>query len=229
MTLASNLNLLREDIARLAVKFGREPQSIRLVAVSKTKPLADIIAAYQAQQIDFAENYAQEFRDKFKALGALPLTWHFIGHLQSNKSQYVVGQAHLIHTLDRLSLAQTIQKIARKKNIIQKCLIEVKISADKNKTGCSTEELPQLLRALKDLDHIDVLGLMTVASLSATRQQVQQEYQTLQRMRDELNHNQDYRHPLTELSMGMSHDYEDAIAAGATIIRVGTKIFGERK
>ena len=221
MAISDNLTILRKTI----------PAAVRLIAVSKRQSVAAIQSAIAAGQTDFAENYAQEFRDKVSGLHAegghrdpplqnKKLCWHFIGHLQSNKAKYVVGRAEFIHSLDRLSLAKTIQKLASEQGIIQKCLIEVKLSTDTNKTGCAEEDVRQLLAALRSLPNIDVVGLMTVASLHATEEETRSEFRKLRTLRDELG--------LRELSMGMSHDYEIALAEGATMLRIGSKVFGER-
>jgi pyridoxal phosphate enzyme (YggS family) len=226
--IADNLKTLRDEIAELARAAGRDPKSVSLVAVSKTKPVADLRAAITAGQISFAENYAQEFREKCEALSDEALDWHFIGHLQSNKAKSVVGRARLIQTLDRLSLAETIEKLAAKENHVQDCLIEIKLAGETTKSGCAPADAKALLKSLSQFSHIRVQGLMTIGSLTDNTAVTRQEFKSLRLLRDELNATHAYPHPLVELSMGMSSDYPIAIAEGATIVRVGTKIFGAR-
>lgn len=226
--IAENLRILKDEIRAQMLATGRRPEDLRLVAVSKTKPAADILAALQAGQIDFGENYAQEFREKTVALASHPLRWHFIGHLQSNKAKYVVGKALLIHTVDRLSLAQEIQKICTAKNITQDALIEVKLAAEATKSGCAPENVMALLKQLAELDGVRIKGLMTIATLTPEREKTRDEFRQLRLLRDEINAAKIYPVALTELSMGMSADYDLAIAEGATILRIGSRLFGQR-
>lgn len=219
------LHTLLSEISTLAQIHGRSPQDVRLVAVSKTKPTDVILDAYRAGQTAFGENYAQEFRSKRDELTKFPLEWHFIGHLQSNKAKLIVGKCTLIHTLDRLSLAQEIEKIAAAQGIVQSCLIEVKTSKEDSKTGCAPDAVADLLKQLSPLTHISVTGLMTIGTLTDDREKTRREFRLLRELRDELNRATLAREPLRELSMGMSSDYDIAIAEGATLIRVGAKIF----
>lgn len=226
--IAANLSTLKRELQAAAIAAGRDPASVKLIAVSKTKSVADIRAAYEAGQAAFGENYAQEFRDKRAELAALPIEWHFIGHLQSNKAKDVVGKASLIHTIDRLSLAETVNKLAAKQNILQNALIEVKLGAEESKSGCAPKEIPEFLERLAKLSSVRILGFMTVGTLTDDESVTRAEFKRLRELLEDVNAKCVYPAPLCELSMGMSGDFAVAIAEGATIVRVGTRIFGAR-
>lgn len=226
-----NLNRVKMRMALAAETCGRSHDKITLVAVSKTKSVDLIREALCAGQKDFGENYVQEFFVKHQELSEVNtnIQWHFIGHLQRNKVKDVVGKAHLIHTLDRISLAQAIDKQAAAKNLIQDCLIEVKVSSEASKLGCPENDLFAFMQNLNALKHVRVLGLMTIGSLTDDTNLTKSEFSRLCELRDEINLKSLYKNKLTELSMGMSHDFELAIACGATLIRIGTDIFGKRE
>ena len=230
-TLATRLGAVLDEIARAARAAGRDPASIRLVAVSKLQPLEAIAGAIAAGQRDFGENYAQELRDKVRALPSLqPLArevrWHYIGPLQRNKVKYVAGTSALIHTVDSLSLLDEIARRAEAAGIVQPCLIEVNVGAEPQKSGCAPDELPALVDAFRARESgVRLDGLMCIppsGDPEATRAHFRRlaELRAVERERTSL--------PLPELSMGMSADYPIAIAEGATLVRVGTAIFGER-
>jgi pyridoxal phosphate enzyme (YggS family) len=226
--IAENLSALNREIAAAATAAGRDLSSIKLVAVSKTNPASAIRSAYGAGQTAFGENYVQEFRDKHAELSDLPLEWHFIGHLQSNKAKDVVGKASLIHTIDRLSLAETVNKIAAKKNLLQNALVEVKLGAEAGKFGCAPSDVPELLKRISEFESLRILGLMTIGTLTDDPSVTRAEFKALRELLETANAQGLYPAPLSELSMGMSGDFAIAIAEGATIIRVGTRIFGKR-
>lgn len=224
-----NIENLRYKIKECALKHHRNPNRIKLIAVSKTKPYQDIETAYQdAHQIDFGENYAQEFLEKHNLLKNHLLRWHFIGHLQSNKAKMIAGKADLIHTLDRLSLAQSLQKQCEKLGITQYCLIQIKVTDEENKTGCPMEKAIDLIKSLQNFPKIKISGLMSIGSLTSDREKTRKEFHELNRLKNEINKLALTSEPLTELSMGMSQDYDLAIAEGATYLRIGRQIFGER-
>ena len=231
MTSSINLNLktLLQKISDTTLRSRRDPKTIRLIAVSKTKPVEDILIALKEGQSDFGENYVQEFEKKYLSLEMQAIRWHFIGHLQSNKAKDIIGRAHLIHTLDRLSLAEKIEKLCSEKSFVQKCLIEVKLSEEESKSGCPESQLFDFIKTVSSFEHIDILGLMTIGTHTADRDITRAEFKKLRELRDALNEKKTYRHDLTELSMGMSDDFDIAIAEGATYLRVGTQIFGDRK
>lgn len=177
---------------------------------------------------DFGENYVQEFLEKKRTL-ATALRWHFIGHLQRRKAKDVVGEAVLIHSLDSYPLAYEINKEAAKRNLVQNCLLQVNVGGEASKSGVRPDEAPGLLRELSGLKNVSVIGLMTLPPFFENPEAVRPFFRQLRELRDSLNAQGGYRFPLKELSMGMSHDYRAAIEEGATMVRIGTAIFGERR
>lgn len=225
MNISQNLDDLKKKISAIQ-KNNRH--AVKIIAVSKKKPDPDIEEAFRAGQEDFAENYVQEFLEKYATTKHLPLRWHFIGHLQSNKAKFLIGKVSLLHTLDRPSLAKELQRQCEKQNVVQNCLIQVRISSDKTKEGCLPSEVFEFAKFCKNFSRLNVLGLMGMASLIDHQTQIRNEFLSLKKIRDQINAEKIFDHPLTELSMGMSTDFLLAIAEGATMIRIGTKIFGER-
>ncbi len=215
---------VRASIERAAREAGRDPATVRLVAVSKLQPDSAISETLAAGQRDFGENYAQELRDKARAIpGAC---WHFIGPLQRNKVKYVVGVAALIHSVDGPSLLEEIARRAATLGIVQRCLIEVNVGGEAQKAGCAPEELPSLVDAFRASPHVALDGLMCIPP-ALPPEEVRPCFRRLaalardERARTGLG--------LVELSMGMSADFPVAIDEGATLVRVGTAIFGERR
>ncbi len=204
--------------ARLAAVRRGVPEGVTLVAVSKTQPADAVREAYAAGQRDFGENYVQEWRDKAAALADLPeLRWHFIGSLQTNKVKYLAGKVALVHTVDREELGREIAKRWEKAGARARVLVEVNLGGEASKGGCPPEGAPDLVAALRSLPALDVRGLTCIPP---PEDDPRPHFQSLRRLRDRLG--------LAELSMGMSGDYPIAIEEGATIVRVGTAIFGER-
>ncbi|MDO8519134.1 MAG: YggS family pyridoxal phosphate-dependent enzyme [Deltaproteobacteria bacterium] len=204
------------------------PTGVTLVAVSKKKSAREMKEACLAGVWDFGENYVREFLEKKREL-ASALRWHFIGHLQRRKARDVVGEVVLIHSLDSHPLAFEIDKEAAKRNLVQNCLLEVNVGGEATKSGISPDEAEKLLREMSALKHVSIMGLMTLPPLLEDPECVRPYFRQLRELRDSLNAKNAYRFPLKELSMGMSHDYRVAIEEGATIVRIGTAIFGERK
>lgn len=225
--LADRLAELKNDIEQIARSCGRKNRDIKLVAVSKTQPPELIAQAFAAGQIDFGENYAQELNEKKLALSHVPLCWHFIGHLQRNKIKLVCQGGVILHTLDRLSLVQAVNDHCQKNGFVMDCLIEVKLSPDLQKSGCPVDELLDLAREAEKRPALKLVGLMTMGSQTGDKKIIADEFARLKSLRDELNQSGRLKGKLTELSMGMSGDYNIAIQNGATMIRVGTKIFGQ--
>ena len=223
--IARNLEEVRDRIAAAARRAGRDPALVRLLAVSKTVPLEHIQAAVAVGQLLFGENYLQEARPKIAALGPAP-SWHFIGHLQSNKAKAAVGLFDVIHGVDSLKLAQALDSAAASMGARQKILIQVNLAGEASKSGAAPETVPGLLRELGRLPHLHLLGLMTLPPWLADPEAVRPYFRALRELRDRLE--ADLRQPLPELSMGMSGDFEVAVAEGATLVRVGTAIFGSR-
>ncbi len=228
MDLESNLNSVIKRIERAAAKVGRDASEIKLVAVTKRVEPERVIEALEHGINTFGENYAQEFRDKYKVIDQTTdkeINWHFIGQIQKNKVKYIVGKASLIHSLDSLSVAQEINKRAESLGIKVSVLIEVDTGGEESKGGVISSNLEDFLNELSKLPAIDVQGLMTMPPYFDDKELARPYFLRLREIRDTFI----TTFPgLKELSMGMSGDFEIAIEEGATIIRVGTAIFGER-
>ncbi|HBF13680.1 MAG TPA: YggS family pyridoxal phosphate-dependent enzyme [Deltaproteobacteria bacterium] len=220
--------LIQNRIQAACKKSGRHPSEINIIAVSKTKPAEAIYQAHLEGQISFGENYTQELLDKQEILKDLKLEWHFIGHLQRRKAREIVGKVDTIHSLDSYQLAYEIEKLAKKAGKIQKCLLQVNLSSEDTKSGIHHEELSKLLTEISNLAYVKITGLMTLPALFENPEEVRPFFQFLRELRNLMNASQVYKEPLTELSMGMSHDFEMAIEEGATMVRIGTALFGER-
>ena len=225
--IAARWATVRAEIERAARAVGREPSSVLLVAVSKLHPVAAIAAALDAGQRDFGENYAQELRDKARAVAAAggAARWHFIGPLQRNKVKYVVGVAGIIHTIDGASLGEEIARRAAVMGTRQRCLIEVNVGAEPQKAGCLPDEVPALVDLLRAHESLQLDGLMCIPP-AGDPGQTRLHFRRLAQLRADERTRTGL--PLPELSMGMSADYGVAIEEGSTIVRVGTAIFGER-
>lgn len=229
-SITDNLSQIKIQMQETLKANGRNPDSAKLIAVSKTKPAADIVTAYQTGQLDFGENYIQEWQQKATELSTLnTLRWHFIGHIQSNKLKLIAGKIFLIHTIDRLELAQTLQKLCEDRGVNQNILLQIKISEEESKSGCAPRDLPELLKRLSEMPNITVQGLMTIGTLTDDPKKTRDEYRSLKNLLDDCNANKFYRSPLFELSMGMSSDFRIALEEGSTLIRIGTQIFGSRQ
>ena len=215
MDVASGLAHVREKMAQACKRAGRDPASVRLVAVGKTKPVEMLREAQAAGQTIFGENYAQELRTKADALPGAE--WHFIGALQTNKAKLVVGRAALVHTCDRLALAQEISRRAKAAALTQRVLLEVNVGREPQKAGVLPEQTPALLAEVRSLPAIACDGLMCIPPAD---RDPRPHFRSLRQLAHDLG--------LHELSMGMTADYEAAIEEGATLVRVGTAIFGER-
>jgi pyridoxal phosphate enzyme (YggS family) len=215
--IATSLRGVRERIDRACDRAKRDPASVRLVAVSKVQPIEAIREALEAGQRDFGENYAQELREKADAIGS-SVEWHFLGALQTNKVKMIVGRVALLHTCDRPSLAQELNKRAASLGVVQRVLVEVNLAREPQKGGIAPADLPAFVATLRKLPSLRCEGLMCIPP---AEEEARLHFRRLRELRDELG-------VLPELSMGMSADYETAIEEGATIVRVGTAIFGER-
>ena len=224
--LQENLERVRANVAAAAEKAGRDPRSVRLLAVSKTFPLSDILEAHEAGQLEFGENRVQELETKVPN-GTSDIIWHLIGHLQSNKAEKAVELAEYIHSVDSVKLLNKINTAAAKRGKIQKILLEVNVSGEESKFGLSGwDALRETAEHALGLANIQLSGLMTMAPLDADDAVLHSTFGGLREFRDRLE--REFSVTFPELSMGMSHDYPVAIAEGATIVRVGTAIFGGR-
>lgn len=227
-SIADNLFHLRERIMAAARKVNRDPGDIRLVAVSKTVDLERIRQAVAAGVTILGENYLQEAQTKMSALDA-KISWHFIGHLQSKKAAAAVARFDLIHSVDRWKLAQALNQAAQKINKIQEVLLEVNLGREITKSGVSPEEVPSLLKSIAALPALRVVGLMAMPPWFPDPDEVRPYFRQLRELRDSLAHVAVPNVHLQALSMGMSGDFEVAIEEGATLVRVGTAIFGARQ
>lgn len=224
--ITENIKLVREQIERKCLEIGRNPKEIRLIAVSKNFSTDDINSAFENGIEDFGENKAQELISKFEVLGN-KVTWHFIGHLQKNKAKFVVRAAEYIHSVDSLSLANEINKRAGQVNKIQKILFQVKTSEEETKSGIETEEeLISIVEGSGKLKNVEPIGLMTIAPLTDSEQEIRKSFKYLRKLKDEFNRS-GFKN-IKELSMGMTSDFEIAIEEGATMLRIGSAIFGQR-
>ena len=227
MSIAANLEEISGRIAAAARAAGREPDSVRLVAVSKTRPAADVCEAFSAGQVVFGENYVQELTEKAAGLD-IPVEWHFIGHLQSNKVRQIAGLVTMIHSVDRLSLAEEISRQWGKVGRSCDCLVQVNISGEATKSGTTEAEALELVRAVGGLPHIRVRGLMTMPPFFDDPEAARPFFAELKRLSQQIDRERIPGVAMAELSMGMSGDFEAAIQEGATLVRVGTSIFGAR-
>ncbi|VVS91034.1 YggS family pyridoxal phosphate-dependent enzyme [Desulfoluna spongiiphila] len=219
---------IEKQIREAAEKAGRNPDEIRLVAVSKIKPAEMVKEAMDAGQKIFGENYIQEAVAKIEEIGSTSIEWHFIGHLQSKKSKYAAGAFALIHSVDSLKLAREIDKQAAKKGVVQPILIQVNTSGEESKSGTTAEDAVELVREVATLEHIAVKGLMTMPAFFDDPEGARPYFRELRLIRDRIAALGLPGVEMKELSMGMSGDFEVAIEEGATLVRVGTAIFGAR-
>jgi len=227
---------IQEQIRDAAARAGRNPADVRLLAVSKTKSWEEVRDFALLGQVDFGENYVQEALAKTEALETWArdqaqkplLRWHFIGNLQSNKAKFIPGNFSLFHALDSVSLAQKIAKSAEVRGLVQPCLVEVNVDGEESKGGISPSELPTFLEQCQDLNSLEVRGLMCIPAPRPSGSR-REPFALLRALMEKVNASGSYRSPLSELSMGMSSDFEDAILEGSTMVRIGTSLFGERK
>jgi len=213
---------------RAAEACGRPVTDIRLVAVSKTMPVEIVREAIETGMTDFGENYIQEAREKITTLSTYPVTWHYIGHLQSNKAKYAVRMFDLIHSVDSLKLAKALDKYAKKIDKVQEILLQVNVAKEDTKSGVHGEATLQLVKETARLENIAVKGLMTMPPYFNAPDKARPFFAALRHLRDQIKHENIPNITMEELSMGMTGDFEVAIDEGATMVRIGTAIFGER-
>ena len=222
-----NLEVVEENIQRACQRAGRDRESVTLIAVSKTKPVSDIREAMACGIKVFGENKVQEIRDKTAEITE-PLDWHMIGHLQVNKVKYLPGVACMIHSVDNLKLAQEIEKQAEKHDLSMDVLIEVNMAHEDTKFGLAPEDAISFVKEIAPLKHLNIRGLMTIAPYTEDPESNRVYFKGLRELKDKINEMGILEKPMDTLSMGMTGDYEVAIEEGATFVRVGTGIFGER-
>ena len=222
-----NLNTIEDRIRAACSSSGRKREDVRLIAVSKTKPVEMLQEAYACGCRDFGENKVQELVDKYEKLPK-DIRWHMIGHLQRNKVKYIVDKVYLIHSVDSLRLAEEISKEAVKKEVTVSILIEVNVANEESKFGTAAEEAISLVEEIAKLPNIVIKGLMTIAPYVENSEENRLYFAKLKQIYVDIIHKNVDNVFMKELSMGMTGDYEVAITEGATYIRVGTGIFGER-
>lgn len=225
--IAENLKYVNERIQKSCLKAGRDEKEVTLIAVSKTKPVSDLMEAYQEGCREFGENKVQELVDKYEVMPK-DIHWHMIGHLQTNKVKYIVDKVTMIHSVDSINLAREISKEAQKKQVTVSILIEVNVAGEESKFGVSMEEAEPLIRKIALLDGIKICGLMTIAPYVEDEEKNRQYFADLKQLSVDIATKNIDNVNMNVLSMGMTGDYAVAIEEGATYVRVGTGIFGER-
>lgn len=224
-TIAHNIKVIRTQIKEIAQKYARQPDSVQLLAVSKTRPIEDVQAAFAENQHHFGENYLQDALSKIESISEQAIEWHFIGPVQSNKTRQIAENFNWVHTIDRLKIAR---RLSEQRSSEQKPLnvcIQVNVSGESSKSGVSSEDALTLAKEISQLPHINLRGLMTIPASSNDFEQQRQPFRLLRELKDEI---QSQGIELDTLSMGMSNDMEAAIAEGSTMVRIGTAIFGQR-
>lgn len=224
--LAERTQQVKEALAEAARTAGRKTEDVSLVAVSKLHPASDIRALAETGQVDFGENYVQEAVGKQEELADLDVRWHFIGGLQSNKAKFVAGNFALVHSVDSRKLANTLSNKALARDAVQDILLQVNIAGEEQKSGISVENLPELADAVMEMDGVRLRGLMTMPPFFDEPERARPVFARLRQLRDELEGQLGISLP--HLSMGMTGDFVPAVEEGATLVRIGTRIFGAR-
>ena len=228
MDLKNRLENVNDRINKAALKCGRDPENIHLIAVSKTIPANRVKEAIELGVTILGENYVKEARDKFNVLGTYPVSWHFIGHLQTNKAKFAVRLFDLIHSVDTLKLARELDKQAKKVNKFQDILIQINVSKEPSKSGSDIENAANLIKDIVHLENVSLKGFMAMPPFFNNPEKARPYFIALRNLRDQIQKTLPGV-ALNELSMGMTGDFEVAIEEGATFVRIGTAIFGERR
>lgn len=228
MNIRENIARVQERMAAACRRVGRRPESVRLIAVTKTVSAERIREAYQAGLRDFGENRVQEAKEKRPALSDLPITWHMIGHLQTNKAKPACELFHWMHSIDSGRLAEKLQHEAQERRMELPVLVEVNLGEEATKSGVREAEVQPLLEQMSALDNLRVRGLMVIPPFFENPDEVRPYFRRLRKLAEDLAALRLRNVSLGELSMGMSHDFEVAIEEGATMVRVGTALFGRR-
>ena len=225
--LKENLDHVEEEIRKACERSGRSREEVTLIAVSKTKPVSMLEEAYGLGVRVFGENKVQELVEKYDALPE-DIEWHMIGHLQRNKIKYIIGKAALIHSVDSLRLAEAIDKEAAKQNTAARILIEVNVAREESKFGLMPEAVPEFVDKVSEFAHLKVEGLMTIAPFVENPEENRPLFAYLRKLSVDIAKKNAHNTNMSVLSMGMTNDYQVAVEEGATMVRVGTGIFGER-
>ena len=227
--LAARLTAVRERIAAAANASGREPEEVKLIAISKTHPASVIRTLIELGAGDLGENRVQEAEEKIAEIGRDRARWHLVGHLQANKARRAVNLFEVIHSLDSLDLAKRLDRLCGDEGRDKlPVLIQVDLGHEETKSGIDESELTHLVEGLRSLTHLELIGLMTLPPFFDDTEQSRPFFRRLRELRDELGSRRAFGNRKGELSMGMTHDFEIAIQEGATMVRIGTAIFGER-
>lgn len=222
-----NISKVRENIVKSCEKAGRNPEEVTLIAVSKTKPVSAIEEALLSGTLDYGENKVQELCDKYDVLPK-NIRWHMIGHLQRNKVKYLVGKTYLVHSVDSLRLAEQIEKEFAKHNQVCDILVEVNIAQEESKFGINAKETEELIRKIAKFEHVRIKGLMTIAPYTEDPESNRDYFREIKKLSVDIRDKNIDNVSMDVLSMGMTGDYMVAVEEGATMVRVGTGIFGER-
>jgi len=227
VNIEENLKIVREKISRAAERAGRDPAGIRIVAVTKTHPPEVVDQAVKAGLKDVGENKVQEFLDK-EGMVKEDCRWHFVGHLQRNKVNKIIGSFELIHSLDSLKLARKINKSSLREGVVTSVLVQVNTSGEESKYGIEPDEAEELCEAVSSYEGIRVKGLMTMAPWVEDRGVIRRTFSALRMLADKIRSRKIENISMDELSMGMTDDFEIAVAEGATMLRLGRVLFGPR-
>ena len=225
--LKENYEEVQKKITEACKRAGRNREEVTLIAVSKTKPVEMLSEIYDLGERNFGENKVQELTEKEEVLPK-DIHWHMIGHLQRNKVKYIIDKVAMIHSVDSLRLAQTIEQEAAKKDLVMPILLEVNVAEEESKFGLTTNEVLPLLEKISIFSHIKVMGLMTIAPFVKNPEENREIFRTLKKLSVDINAKNINNVNMSVLSMGMTGDYQVAVQEGATMVRVGTGIFGER-
>jgi pyridoxal phosphate enzyme (YggS family) len=226
--ISQNLSSIHEQIAQTCESSGRDPKEITLVAVSKTKPNEDILEAIKAGQLHFGENRMKELEDKMASIANPDVVWHFIGNLQTNKIKYIADRVNWIHSVEKAKYLKEIDKRAGQADRVINALIQVNISDEKQKGGCKPGDLAGILESAQNYEHVKVKGLMGMATFTDDPENVRDEFKLLKELFDSHQSYNGGSVQLEHVSMGMTNDFKVAIEEGATMVRIGSAIFGER-
>lgn len=227
ITIRDNIRRIEENINKALVRSGRENEKVELIAVTKTVDLDKINEAIDAGILNVGENRVQEFEKKYDALKE-KVSCHMIGHFQTNKVKYLIGKTKLVHSLDRLSLAKELNKRSKNNDIITEALIQVNIAEEETKFGLKEEEVLPFIEKILEFKNIRVAGLMTIAPYTKDEKELRNVFRSLYKLKENIISRNYENLTMKYLSMGMSNDYEIAIEEGSNMVRIGSKIFGER-
>lgn len=227
-SIASNLHIVRDKVSQAALKVGRNPEDIQIIAVTKTVDIPQMEEAIAAGITAVGENRVQEITKKYPLLKE-KVDWHLIGHLQTNKVKYIIDKVKMIHSLDRFSLVKEISKRAQQQGIVMPVLVQVNVAEEESKFGLKVEEVIPFLKDIVGIKGLKILGLMTMAPFVEDAEEVRYVFRDLRNLAEKITKEAIPGVEMKHLSMGMTNDYEVAVEEGATLIRVGTGIFGQRK